>query len=148
MSADAQHLTRARFAELAAVTAQRDELLDAAECVLSDWHAETGFVSAVRSTTGRPCHTPLNHRKDKDPIMNFQDPNSIEGPSVLEKAQQALKNHTDFNGHTMEGCELVINGPDAPYELPHSRGQFTIGASRTLVNEYAGLKLRMERLEQ
>lgn len=57
MSADAQHLTRARFAEmereLAAVTAQRDELLDAAACVLHDWHSETGFVSTVRNATGR-----------------------------------------------------------------------------------------------
>lgn len=80
--------------------------------------------------------------------MNFQDPNSIEGPSVLEKAQEALNNHTDFNGYTMEGCELVINGPDAPYELPHSRGQFTIGEFRTLVNEYTELKHRMEGLEK
>jgi hypothetical protein len=72
--------------------------------------------------------------------------------NVLEKAQQALKHHTDFNGYGFDDqpVMIVVTTPevDSLFELPHDGGQFNLSDFRTLVEEFAELKHRMDGLEK
>lgn len=60
--------------------------------------------------------------------------------SPLERAQQALENHTAECGMDMESCCLFVDGPTEFLSLPHDDGEFNLSDFRALVHAFTELK--------